>query len=109
MSDGDLTSLSNEELAELWQEAMTEEQEALNAEQDYIRRAERLAQGRTPEMPQGEATRLAGAAEMAKKRRLAIETEEQRRRRLFAKVAPSSVGSPGEAMVVELNVNTRGQ
>jgi hypothetical protein len=29
MSDGDLTSLSKEELAQLWQEAMTEEQEAL--------------------------------------------------------------------------------
>jgi hypothetical protein len=103
MSDGDLTSLSNEELAELWQEAMTEEQEALKAEQDYMRQAERLARGRTPEMPRGEATRLADAAEMTKERRLAIEAEEQRRRRLYAKVAPDSVGSPDGAMTVKVS------
>jgi hypothetical protein len=80
MSDGDLTSLSNKDLAELWSEAMAEEQAALKAEQDSMRQAETLARGRMPEMPQGEAKRLADAAETAKERRIAIEAEQRRRR-----------------------------
>jgi hypothetical protein len=79
MSDDDLTSLSNEELARLWREAMTEEQAALEAEEDYARQAGTLAQGCMPVMSPREGTRRADAVEAAKECRLAIEAEEQRR------------------------------
>jgi hypothetical protein len=80
MSDPDLTSLSNEELAERWEEAMRNEDRALKAERDDTRQVEKEAQGHTPVMPKREYQRLVDAVQTAQQCRLAIEAEEQRRK-----------------------------
>lgn len=77
----ELSSPSDEELAERREEAMRNEERALKAEADYTRQIEKEAQGHVPVMSMPERQRLADAVQTARQCRLAIETEQQRRKR----------------------------
>jgi hypothetical protein len=80
MTDRDLTSLSDEELDQAWQDAMRDEDAALKAEKDYMRQKQAEARGRMPVMSGRDANVLRDAAQTSNQRRLAIEAEQQRRR-----------------------------
>jgi len=73
MSQTDLTSLSDKELTERWEEAMATENATVKAEEDYSQQAGGLAQGEMPVMSKGEAGRLANATELARQCRLVVE------------------------------------